>query len=203
VEQLIVGVLLFTPLLGLFPTTTTWYLSLCCCQGVLLGLRQLLAVAGRLLQMKCLLLLVSRWLFPSGYPCQVMVQPLCTAAADDRPADSGSLQGAAWRRWSAPKQQTSDSEGAASDRFPGVVKRQPQEPQHDQGVKDGKGQSRTVKVVLYQVSHEPCSYVEVLRHGTVVPLAGGAAGAAWASVQQLVRAVIWGEVWGLNMQLGQ
>lgn len=83
-EQLIVGVLLFTPLLGLFPTTVAWYISACCYYGLLLLTRQLLAGLAALLQLRSLSVLGRRWAHPQLFPGALLVRPLLAARAQQQ-----------------------------------------------------------------------------------------------------------------------
>lgn len=67
-EQLIVGVLLFVPLLALLPTTATWHLSLSLAQLAVAGLRWGLLLAAALLRHNPLALLACRALLPAAFP---------------------------------------------------------------------------------------------------------------------------------------
>jgi hypothetical protein len=68
VEPLIVGVLLFVPLLALLPTTAAWHLAVTCSHMAAVALRMLLLLAASLLRHNPLLLLVWRLVHPMAFP---------------------------------------------------------------------------------------------------------------------------------------
>jgi hypothetical protein len=76
VEHLIVGVLLFTPLLALMPTTAVWYLSLALAHaGVAAARLGAYRLAGAL-QCDAAYTAAKRLLAPGLFPAGVVVQPL-------------------------------------------------------------------------------------------------------------------------------
>lgn len=67
-EHVIVGVLLFTPLLALLPTTAAWYLFACCLHFGPAAARGVLAAAGTLAARNPACALARRALRPAAYP---------------------------------------------------------------------------------------------------------------------------------------
>lgn len=81
VEQLIVGVLLFTPLLGLLPTSAAWYFSVTVLHAVLAGTRTALCCVAVGLRSTAVPALLERWVRPDAFPGELTVWPLAPAAA--------------------------------------------------------------------------------------------------------------------------
>lgn len=67
-ERLIVGVLLFVPLLALLPTTFVWYLTVSYLTTITLAARALLRLAASLLRTNLLIIITWRLLQPSDFP---------------------------------------------------------------------------------------------------------------------------------------
>lgn len=76
VEHLIVGVLLFTPLLALLPTTAVWYAFLLLLHCSLAAVRVVLYKLSWPLRSNGLYCVVRRLLRPQLFPGSVMVEPL-------------------------------------------------------------------------------------------------------------------------------
>jgi hypothetical protein len=205
VEQLIVGVLLFTPLLGLLPTTVAWYLSVCWLYGVLHVLRLLLVAVGSWMQLRPLHVLAARWKRPQLFPGQLMVLPLTPAVSGTVAAACGTVSAAVG---SSNQQAAVDSHAgsssssswqrAGSNRKPAQDSRQAEE-QEDIGVS------------YYRVYYEPMGYWDVLgqsiaqQQGLLWYVCQGVDSAdrrAAGGVPWLVRGmkdVASGQMWGLRM----
>jgi hypothetical protein len=76
VEHLIVGVLLFTPLLALLPTTAVWYAFLLLLHCGLAAVRVALYKLSWALQSNGVYCVVRRLLRPQLFPGSIMVEPL-------------------------------------------------------------------------------------------------------------------------------
>jgi hypothetical protein len=223
VDQLIVGVLLFTPLLGLLPTTAAWYLSVCALYGGLHTLRLLLVGVGSWMQLRPLHVLAARWSRPQLFPGQLMVRPLrlAPATAGASPAVAVAAAAAA-----AAAAEVADEVGAA----PGSVRQrrtragaaagkaahqqQQQQQQHRR-----RQQQEHAPVSYFSVSYEPLGYMEVLAQSVRQqqgllwfvcqggrPSGDGSSGGAPNSSSTLVGsvlswlgAVVAGRTWGLRV----
>lgn len=180
VEQLIVGVLLFTPLLGLFPTAAAWYLSVCCCHGALLLLRLVLLGLGRLLRLRALQLLLSRWSEPQQFPGQMMVQPLVFSTSSSTVHHASMAQRAA--AGSSAAAAIGDASAAAAHAY-------------------SEQQQAAQLPAYYQLYCDPISYADVLKSFLAQQAAEGAPQrSSWgAHVLDVLRAVAKGEVWGVGL----
>ena len=67
-EQLIVGVLLFTPLLALLPTTVIWYFYATLLYGMLGAVRYIITLTSRTLECNPLYLMARRAATPTLFP---------------------------------------------------------------------------------------------------------------------------------------
>lgn len=210
VEQLIVGVLLFTPLLGLLPTTAAWYLSACALHACLTCLRLLLLGVGSWLQLRPLHVLAARWRQPLLFPQQLMLLPCspagaptinatsCQTSAAAVPAadDAGGGGGGARCNISSSSRRKLDS--ASSSKH-----------EHQDGASPGSNASAHLAVSTYHVFYEPCGYWEVLvqsitqQQGLLWYACQGpgsiVGGSRWAWVRRWVMDVAVGRVWGLRM----
>jgi hypothetical protein len=187
VEQLIVGVLLFTPLLGLLPTAAAWHLSVCCCHGALLLLRVLLIGLGRLLRLRALQLLLSRWSEPQRFPGQLMVQPLglmCSSSSSSSRRGDG-MYSSAFLSGGQGEMAAGRSAGAAAAAA---------------GEGDAQQQDAALPV-YYQLYSDPLSYANVLKSFLAQQAAGDKAlrGSWGASVLGICRAVVRGDTWGVAL----
>lgn len=207
VEQLIVGVLLFTPLLGLFPTTLAWYLSVCCLYGALHVLRLALVAVGSWMQLRPLHVLAARWRSPQLFPGQLMVLPLAPARS---PAGAGSSAGAGSRgRQLLACDAAQATSSAGAPRSSNSSRRGSQHPR-----------STAEPRRLQQVGHsrifwEPLSYWEVLLQSVAQQQGllwyacqglqqGPAQGSAFSSSSSSwlvawLKSVAAGRVWGLRL----
>lgn len=200
VEQLIVGVMLFTPLLGLLPTTVAWYLSAACLYACLHLLRLLLVAVGSWMQLRPLHVCADRWRQPQRFPGQLMLLPLLPTSS--RAGAAAAV--AAMQAVQGPNAAAGVGDGVAGD---------------DDGVGDGGGSGgQQVPVSHYQLFYEPLSYSDVLAQsiaqqqgllwyacqggGSSSRVAagqggGGAGGVGW--VVGWVAGVAVGRVWGLHL----
>jgi hypothetical protein len=202
VEQLIVGVLLFTPLLGLFPTAVAWYLSVCCCHAALLLARLLCVGLGRLLRLRLLQLLLIRWSEPQLFPGQLMVQ-LLTPLRSNSSIRSGGCQalevlqsttcyrGGAVNMPDAAGGRTA-AEGADASTA-GSTQQQQQQQQQQQ-------EDEVLLPVYYHLYSDARGYADVVRSFLAQQAAGSSPQSpSWGtSVAGLFRAVLQGELWGVS-----
>lgn len=193
VEQLIVGVLLFTPLLGLFPTTVAWYLSMCCLHGALLLLRLLLVGLGRLLRLQALHLLLGRWTEPRRFPGQLMVQLLqeCDRGSSIGIDGRGSNSGGGVSRVLQTRRRSLRARSTTSSSSRQAVA----------GVDLNAVELQSVRMSYYHFYSAPLSYVEVLQHfWTQQKSAGVYSGFSWGTTAVgLARAVMKGDRWGVEL----
>jgi len=212
VEQLIVGVLLFTPLLGLLPTTVAWYLSVAWLYGLLHGLRLLLVAVGSWMQLRPLHVLAARWSTPQLFPGQLMVLPLAPpaagaagaagAAAASTGPEEASHQAAAGTYRSTGRAASSSSRGAQVLKGTG----------EEGGTVPGPGVD--VAVAYYHVFYEPLGYWDVLVQSTAQQQGllwhvcqggdGGGEGSSAAGgraswVVAWLKDIALGHPWGLRM----
>jgi hypothetical protein len=192
VEQLIVGVLLFTPLLGLLPTTAAWYLSATCLYAAVHLLRLLLVAAGSWMQLRPLHVCGDRWRQPQRFPGQLMLLPLVPASSK-----AGAAAGAAMHTDQGPNAAAAVDGGGVSGGVSG-------------------GEQQQVPVSHYQLFYEPLSYSDVLAQSIaqqqgllwyacqgagsssrVVAGQGGVVVVGW--VVGWVAGVAVGRVWGLHL----
>jgi hypothetical protein len=200
VEQLIVGVLLFTPLLGLFPTAAAWYLSVCCCHGALLLARLVLVGLGRLLRLRLLQLLLIRWSEPQRFPGQLMVQPMTplhsSSSSSSRVIEAfGVLHSATLRTGAAGTSQgaaggctAAEGADASADGSAGQKQRQQQK-------------DETLLPVYYHLYCDPRGYAEAVTSFLAQQAAGSSQHSASCAtcVVGLVKAVVRGELWGVGL----
>ena len=87
-EHVIVGVLLFTPLLALLPTTAVWYLFACCLHFVPAAARGTLLAAAALAARNPACALLRRLLQPAAYPGGGWCPPCITRLLGLGPLDT-------------------------------------------------------------------------------------------------------------------
>lgn len=201
VEQLIVGVLLFTPLLGLIPTTTAWYISICCCHAVVWLVRLVLVQLSVMLRMQGLQVLVRRWYCPQQFPGLLMVQLLdmCNGHRAGRTGQAAVAPAAA----ADCSHQTGAAGAAAAAAAP-----------HDSTVADGRLEAEvqsamsqqtpeSILVSYYHLFFESIGYFEVLRlnvSGTRANRPLPAAQRGWVQgLDGWAKAVVGGSSWGLGL----
>lgn len=164
VEQLIVGVLLFTPLLGLFPTSVAWYISVCGLYGVLHVLRLLLVAVGSWMQLRPLHVLAARWRNPQLFPGQLMVLPLTPDST------ARTIVGTAVSTAAAVSAEDEDRSILTNDNMAHGSSRGGRRQQMGRSgsrhnaqrhVKDG---SKDLQVAHYRIFYEPLGYWDVLVH---------------------------------------
>jgi hypothetical protein len=96
VEHLIVGVLLFTPLLALLPTTAVWYAFLLLLHCWLASVRVVLYKLSWALQSNGVCCVVTRVLRPQLFPASIMVEALpCRQQMQQQGVGAGSVKRAA------------------------------------------------------------------------------------------------------------
>jgi hypothetical protein len=197
VEQLIVGVLLFTPLLGLFPTAVAWYLSVCCCHGALLLARLLFVGLGRLLRLRLLQLLLIRWSEPQLFPGQLMVQ-LLTPLRSSSSSSGGYevlevLHSTTYSRGAAvPSPDATGSRSAAEGANASTAGSTQQQQQQQE--------NEVLLPVYYHLYSDARGYADVVRSFLAQQAAGSSPQSpSWGtSVAGLFRAVVQGELWGVS-----
>lgn len=191
VEQLIVGVLLFTPLLGLMPTTTVWYLSACCCHGVVVLLRLLLVRLSVLLRMQGLKVLVRRWWRPQDFPGHLAVELL---DAQSEVECAGGLRA----RAEADKAATVAARGAAEAAGSSVESRPAMQLP---GSSSSNLRGQQAMLSYYHVFYEPLSYSHILMqsiHESAALLADGGRGCVKRGLATWAGAALSGDSWGLQ-----
>jgi hypothetical protein len=199
VEQLIVGVLLFTPLLGLFPTTLAWYLSVCCLYGVLHLLRLALVAVGSWMQLRPLHVLAARWRRPQLFPGQLTVLPMVPAGH----TPAGGAVGGAGSRVRQSLLSDAAAQGNSSS------SRGSQQP------RSSTAEPGALQVAHYRIFFEPLSYWEVLvqsvaqqqgllwyacqgvQQGASAGSSGSSSSGSWLTAW--LKSVAAGRVWGLRL----
>jgi hypothetical protein len=205
VEQLIVGVLLFTPLLGLLPTTVAWYISVCWLYGVLHVLRLLLVAVGSWMQLRPLHVLAARCKRPQLFPGKLMVLPLTPAVSGTVAAACGTVSAAVG---SSTQQAAVDphagSSSNSSRQRAGSSRKQAQDSRQAE-------EQECIGVSYYRVYYEPMGYWDVLgqsiaqQQGLLWYVCQGvdsadrraAEGVSW--LVRWVKDVASGQMWGLRM----
>jgi hypothetical protein len=217
VEQLIVGVLLFTPLLGLLPTTTAWYLSACALHAGLSCLRLLLLGVGSWLQLRPLHVLAARWRQPLLFPGQLMLLPCSPVGAPFTTATSFDTAAAGTANIAAGEAGGDGGGATAKATSSSSEKRSATTSSSRHKQEDGAGPASSAGVGLavsaYHVFYEPCGYWEVLvqsiaqQQGLLWCACQGpsssAGGSSWSWVWGWVKDVAVGRVWGLRMLSSQ
>lgn len=218
VEQLIVGVLLFTPLLGLFPTTLAWYLSVCCLYGVLHVLRLTLVAVGSWMQLRPLHVLAARWRRPQLFPGQLMVLPLAPTAHTPAAGPVGGAGGSVGAGSRGKQFVPSDAAAQVTDSAavgPSSSSQGRQQPRSS----TAEHTAGALQVGHYRIFYEPLSYWEVLLQSVAQqqgllwyacqgvqqgPAQGASAGSSSSSssgswLTAWLKSVAAGRVWGLRL----
>jgi hypothetical protein len=222
VEQLIVGVLLFTPLLGLLPTTTAWYISACALHACLACLRLLLLGVGSWLQLRPLHVLAARWRQPLLFPGQLMLLPCSLVGATPTTVTTVTSESAASASAATMDPAAADAGGGgggASVKTSSIGRRRGPDTagssRHEQ--QDGAGPTNSadagLAVSAFHVFYEPSGYWEVLvqsiaqQQGLLWHACQGPSSSSgessWLWVRRFVSDLAVGKVWGLRLLSSQ